>query len=66
MLSEREFEVFLHFAAGKSVAQIAELLSLSPRTIGTHLYNVKQKLCAHTAVELTFIALRAGPPSEEM
>lgn len=60
MLSEREFEVFLHLAGGKSVAQIAELLSLSPRTIGTHLYNVKQKLCAQNAAELTLIALRAG------
>jgi two-component system invasion response regulator UvrY len=60
ILSEREFEVFLHLAGGKSVAQIAELLSLSPRTIGTHLYNIKQKLCAQNAAELTLIALRAG------
>jgi two-component system invasion response regulator UvrY len=65
-LSEREFEVFLHLAAGKSVAQIAELLSLSPRTIGTHLYNVKQKLSAHNAAELTLIALRAGLLNEGM
>jgi two-component system invasion response regulator UvrY len=66
MLSEREFEVFLHLAAGKSVAQIAELLSLSPRTIGTHLYNVKQKLGAQNTAELTLIALRAGLLSEGM
>jgi two-component system invasion response regulator UvrY len=59
-LSEREFEVFVHLAGGKSVAQIAELLSLSPRTIGTHLYNIKQKLRAQNAAELTLIALRAG------
>ena len=66
MLSEREFEVFLHLAGGKSVAQIAELLSLSPRTIGTHLYNIKQKLRAQNAAELTLIALRAGLLSEGM
>jgi len=66
MLSEREFEVFLHLAAGKSVAQIAELLSLSPRTVGTHLYNIKQKLNAQNAAELTLIALRAGLLSEGM
>jgi two-component system invasion response regulator UvrY len=66
MLSEREFEVFLHLAGGKSVAQIAELLSLSPRTIGTHLYNIKQKLCAQNAAELTLIALRAGLLNEGM
>lgn len=66
LLSEREFEVFLHLAGGKSVAQIAELLSLSPRTVGTHLYNVKQKLHAHNAAELTLIALRSGLLSEGM
>ena len=66
MLSEREFEVFLHLAGGKSVAQIAELLSLSPRTIGTHLYNIKQKLGAQNAAELTLIALRAGLLNEGM
>jgi two-component system invasion response regulator UvrY len=66
MLSEREFEVFLHLAGGKSVAQIAALLSLSPRTIGTHLYNIKQKLRAQNAAELTLIALRAGLLNEGM
>jgi len=66
ILSEREFEVFLHLAGGKSVAQIAELLSLSPRTIGTHLYNIKQKLGAQNAAELTLIALRAGLLNEGM
>jgi two-component system, NarL family, invasion response regulator UvrY len=66
LLSEREFQVFLHLAAGKSVTQIAELLSLSPRTVGTHLYNIKQKLNAQNAAELTLIALRAGVLSEGM
>jgi two-component system invasion response regulator UvrY len=66
LLSAREFEVFLHLAGGKSVAQIAELLSLSPRTIGTHLYNIKQKLHAQNAAELTLIALRAGLLNEGM
>ena len=65
-LSEREFEVFVHLAGGKSVAQIAELLSLSPRTVGTHLYNIKQKLHAQNAAELTLAALRAGVLNEGM
>lgn len=59
-LSEREFEVFLQLARGLSVGQIAENLSLSPSTVGTHLYNVKQKLGAQNQAELTLIALRAG------
>lgn len=59
-LSEREFEVFLQLAKGLSVAQIAELLSLSPSTVGTHLYNIKQKLNAGNQAELTLIALQWG------
>ena len=40
ILSEREFDVFMALANGKTVNQIAETLHLSPRTIGTHLYNI--------------------------
>lgn len=60
VLSPREFELFLLLAQGKTVAEIAEMLYLSPRTVGTHLYNIKQKLNASNAAELTLIALRAG------
>jgi two-component system invasion response regulator UvrY len=56
-LSEREFEVFLMLARGQSVNAIAEVLHVSPRTIGTHLYNIKQKLSAANQAELTLIAL---------
>lgn len=59
-LSPREFEVFVMLARGKSVAKIAGVLFLSPRTVGTHLYNIKQKLGAGNAAELTLIALRNG------
>lgn len=59
-LTAREFEVFVMLAKGKSVAEIAEVLFLSPRTVGTHLYNIKQKLGAGNAAELTLIAIRNG------
>lgn len=59
-LSEREFEVFLKLARGLSVAQIADNLKLSPNTVGTHLYNIKQKLAAANQAELTLIAVRHG------
>ena len=42
------------------MAEIAEVMSLSPRTIGTHLYNIKQKLGASNQAELAIIAIRAG------
>lgn len=57
-LSEREFEVFIRLARGESVQRIAEDLNLSPSTVGTHLYNVKQKLRVTNQSELTLIAIR--------
>jgi two-component system invasion response regulator UvrY len=60
VLSEREFSVFLQLARGLTVAQIADNLKLSPSTVGTHLYHVKQKLDASNQSELTLVALRWG------
>jgi two-component system, NarL family, invasion response regulator UvrY len=60
VLSEREFAVFIPLAQGRSVAQIAQTLNLSPSTVGTHLYHVKQKLGASNQSELTLVALRWG------
>lgn len=59
-LTEKEFKVFLALARGQSVQSIAEVMSLSPRTVGTHLYNIKQKLGASNSAELAIIAVRAG------
>jgi two-component system, NarL family, invasion response regulator UvrY len=59
-LSEREFSVFIQLARGHSVAQIADNLKLSPSTVGTHLYHVKQKLGASNQSELTLVALQWG------
>jgi two-component system, NarL family, invasion response regulator UvrY len=59
-LSEKEFKVFLALARGESVQEIAVVMSLSPRTVGTHLYNIKQKLGASNSAELAIMAVRAG------
>ncbi|HZP93973.1 MAG TPA: response regulator transcription factor [Burkholderiales bacterium] len=59
-LTEREFKVFLALAKGQSVQEIADVMCLSPRTVGTHLYNIKQKLGASNSAELAIIAIRAG------
>ncbi len=59
-LSEKEFKVFIALAAGQSVQDIAEIMSLSPRTVGTHLYNIKQKLSASNSAELAIIAMKSG------
>ena len=60
VLSDREFEVFMALAKGKSTNEIAETLCLSPRTVGTHLYNIKQKLNANNSAEIALIAMRSG------
>jgi two-component system invasion response regulator UvrY len=59
-LSEREFEVFIRLAGGASVQRIAQDLKLSASTVGTHLYNIKQKLDVENQSELTLIAIRHG------
>ena len=59
-LSAREFEVFAQLARGQSVAQISDTLKLSNSTVGTHLYNVKQKLGLSNQAEMTLLALRHG------
>ena len=59
-LTEKEFKVFLSLAKGQSVQDIADIMSLSPRTVGTHLYKIKQKLNASNSAELAIIAMRTG------
>ena len=60
VLTEREFAVFIQLAQGTTVAQVADNLKLAPSTVGTHMYNVKQKLNAANQAELTLVALRWG------
>ncbi len=59
-LSAREFEVFIQLARGQSVAQISTTLALSASTVGTHLYNVKQKLGLTNQAEITLLAVKHG------
>lgn len=59
-LTDKEFAVFLQLAKGNSVQQVASAHRLSPSTVGTHLYHIKQKLNADNAAELALIAVRSG------
>ncbi|PCJ31062.1 MAG: DNA-binding response regulator [Gammaproteobacteria bacterium] len=60
VLSQREFEVFRLLAEGKTVNNIAEILSLSPKTVGTHHTSIKQKLDVSNSAELARLAIRSG------
>ena len=59
-LSSREFGVFLQFAKGQSLQQVAERLRLSESTIATHLHSIKQKLHITNISELILIAHQLG------
>jgi two-component system invasion response regulator UvrY len=60
VLSQCEFEVFRLLAEGKTVNDIADILSLSPKTVGTHHTNIKQKLNVSNSAELARLAIRSG------
>ncbi len=59
-LTDKEFHVFLQLAQGHSVAEVADTFHLSPNTVGTHLYRIKQKLGIQNMAELAMAAVRAG------
>jgi DNA-binding NarL/FixJ family response regulator len=59
-LSKREFEVFRRLANGETVAEIAERLNLSSKTVANHRLAVLKKLSAKNAVELAHLAMRHG------
>lgn len=57
-LSEREFQVFLKLARGKTASEIAEELSLSVKTVSTYRTRLMEKLNLHTNGDLTYYALK--------
>lgn len=59
-LTDKELQIFLQLVHGRSVNEVAQDFHLSPSTVGTHLYHIKQKLNVHNAAELTMVALRSG------
>jgi DNA-binding NarL/FixJ family response regulator len=58
MLSDREFEVMRLIASGKTVGEIAEILSLSDKTISTYRSRILEKMGLRTNAELTHYAAR--------
>ena len=57
-LSNREFEVMRLIASGKTVGEIAEMLSLSNRTISTYRARILEKMGMKTSAELTHYAIK--------
>ena len=59
-LTNREMEVMMMLIQGDEVSQIAEALSLSPKTVSTYKYRIYEKLDVKNDVELTHLAIRHG------
>ncbi len=59
-LSDREKEVLKLLAEGRSNRDIAELLSLSVKTVMSHRASIMEKLDMHNRTELVKFAIRAG------
>lgn len=57
-LSDREFEVMRLIASGKTVGEIADLLSLSDSTISTYRARILEKMEMKTNAELTHYAIQ--------
>jgi two-component system invasion response regulator UvrY len=60
ILSDREFQVFLRIAGGMKIQEIAEELSLSPKTVGTYRERLLEKMNMRTNTELTYYAVKNG------
>ena len=59
-LTRREFEIFQLLVDSRSVNEIAELLHLSPKTVGHHVTHIKSKLDISDLAGLTRFAIRLG------
>jgi two-component system invasion response regulator UvrY len=57
-LSDREFQVMRLIASGKTLSEIADLLSLSDKTISTYRARVMEKMGMRTNAELTHYAIQ--------
>lgn len=60
ILSDREYQVFLLIASGKSVSECAEEISLSVNTISTYRARILEKLKLKTNADLTRYAINHG------
>lgn len=59
-LSKREFQLFKLMAEGNSVAQIAEMISISPKTVGVHQASIMKKLKLKNRSQLVRLAINCN------
>ena len=59
-LSDREYQTFIMIARGKSLSEMASVLSLSPKTVSVYRSRVLEKMRLKNNVELTHYAVKNG------
>lgn len=59
-LSDREYQTFIMIAEGKSLSEMASVLSLSPKTVSVYRSRVLEKMRLKNNVELTHYAVKNG------
>ncbi len=57
-LSQREMQIVILTLQSKSIQEIAEMLSISPKTVNTYRYRVYEKVAVKNDVELTRLAAK--------
>jgi len=59
-LSQRELQIATKIINGQSISDIAQFLSISPKTVNTHRYRVHEKLGIKNDIELVRLAAEYG------
>ena len=57
-LSEREYQVMLQLAKGKTISEISGKLNLSIKTVSTYRTRLLSKMSLHTNSDLTYYAMK--------
>lgn len=58
LLTKRELQIFKLLAEGKSCVEIADLISISPKTVGVHYASILRKLNLQNIAQLVREAIR--------
>lgn len=58
ILSEREFQIFVKLAEGKTVTEIAGKLFLSVKTVSTYRSRILEKMGMKTNADITYYAIK--------
>lgn len=66
LLDEKELRAFLLTADGSSLAQVAESMALSTKTVGNLLKSIKSKLDIEAPADFTKLAIRFGLTTTEL